>query len=207
MANFKCIHFFRDSDSGLGWSEVWYLTAGNYDQAVAQGKSIAISRVRVLAQTNFITHQRITGNQPDNDAARARQPRSSVLDRLDFQGQAKGGPDPQGDWTTTSAKVRWAAADVSIFRVQLLRGVPDDYFAAGSDKVAQASFANWVGKHIDTLQAQGATIRHLAPIVPPAAFRVYTFNTPFRGTYEGYATRQTGRVFNLPRGRAPKRAS
>src|SRR5207245_7287248 len=91
MPQFKCVHFFKDEDTGLGWSEVWYLTAGNFDQAVAQGQQIGQSRIAILANTNQLTYQRITGNQPATDAPRTRQPRASVLNLLELTGTAKAG--------------------------------------------------------------------------------------------------------------------
>jgi len=206
MSFFKAVHFFRDTSEGLGWSEVWYVEAANFDQAEESGSNIATTRARVLSQDCTIEYQRIIGNQPATTAVRPRQPRSATLQRLDQRGLVPGRNGENADLPWTAVKVRWAAADVSIFRTQLIRGVPDTWFEGGSDKLGAANFKTWIVVMTNQLRAMQARIRHTLPIVPPATFRVYDFNSVARGTYEGYTRRATGRPFGLPRGRRPNRA-
>ena len=183
---------------------MWYITAANFDQAETSGITIANRRVSLLAPDNVIEYQRIIGSQPDTDAPRPRQQRQATLQRLSLEGQAAVAPD-DSDLPWTAVKVRWAANDVSVFRTQLLRGVPDSWFDQGSDKLANAKVKNWIIAMVKSLQAAAATIRHKNPIVPPAVSRVFSYQSVARGTYEGYTRRATGRPFGWPRGRRPKR--
>jgi len=201
MAFFKCIHFFRDQSEGLGWSEVWYVEAANFDQAEVSGNNIATTRSRLLSRDIIIEYQRIVGNQPSDNAPRARQPRAATLQRIDIQGGVPGANGANSDLPWVAVKVRWAASAVEKFRTQLLRGVPDGWFDLGSDKLAKAQIGTWIVPMIATLNANQARIRNLLPLVPPATARIYQFNAPARGTYEGYTRRATGRPFGLPRGR------
>lgn len=205
MAFFKVVHFFRDVSDGLGWSEVWYVEAANFDQAEASGENIATTRTRLLARDIILEWQRVIGNQPATTAARPRQPRAAVLQRLNKPGIYPGVIGAFSDFTTTCVKVRWAANAVEKFRTQLLRGIPDDLFQNGDDKNAAAAVGQWIVPMVQTLQNNSARIRHTLAIVPPNTFRVYEFNAPVRGTYEGYTRRATGRPFGLPRGRRANR--
>jgi hypothetical protein len=207
MATFKVIHFFRDQSEGLGWSEVWYIDAANFDAAESGAQNWANQRVKILSRDCLIEYQRIVGNQPANTAPRVRQQRSSTLQKLDLQGVAPGAAGANADLPWTAVKVRWAAGDVSIFKTQLLRGVPDAWFDNGTDKLGAASIKQWIVAAQGVLLGQGLRIRHTLPIVPPAIGRVYTFEAVIRGTYEGYTRRATGRPFGLPRGRRPNRPS
>jgi hypothetical protein len=203
---FKVIHFFRDSNDGLGWSEVWYCDAGNIDQAVSNASNVATTRARILSSDIILEWQRVVGNQPINKTPRPRQERAATLDRLDLQGSAGRGQAINSDLPWVAVKVRWAAGNVAIFRVQLLRGVPDSWFEGGSDKVAKANFQNWIPVMVRQLQLNTMRIRHVVgPKVVPDN-RAFSFETLNNGTYEGYTRRATGRPFGLPRGRAPKRA-
>jgi hypothetical protein len=205
MSIFKGVHFFRSTTSGLGWSEVWYVDAPDYNTAVSSMANIATRRCRVLANDVLIEYQRVIGNQPLTTQVRARQQRSAVLDKLDLQGIAGAGLRGVGDLSWVAVKMRWAASAVEIFRTQLLRGVPDDWYDGGSDKVAKARLAEWAPTMVQALRDNSARIRHVfgPPITP--GIRDYHFESPVNGTYEGYTRRATGRPFGLPRGRRAAR--
>ena len=205
MAIFKCLLFFRDEADGLGWSEVWYQEAANFDQAEQGNTNWANRRSTILARDIVIEYSRIIGNQPTTDAPRVRQQRSATLQKLSIQGSAAGAGGANSDLPWVAVKVRWAAADISIFRTQLLRGVPDNWFDNGQDKLGSANVKQWILLAQADLFKNAFRIRHKNPIVPPAVARVFAFEAPARGTYEGYTRRATGRPFGLPRGRRAKR--
>jgi len=204
MPFFKIIHMLRDRSTGNGWSEVYYTNAANYDQALAAGEAVANARVFALAPDNLLEYIRVTGNQPADTTPRTRQPRSSALIKVSIEGLATRAPD-DSDLPWSAVKIRWLAADISKFRVQLIRGVPDTWYDQGSDKIASAALVQWIARMVRVFTIQQIMIRHLAPIVPPAVQRVYDFVQIQRGIYEGYTFRATGRPFGLQRGRAPKR--
>jgi len=203
---FKLIQFFRDTDSGLGWSEVWYLTSPDFTAAEQDGRAICTARQQLLVETVILEYMRITGGIADDTAPRAKQQRQSILRKLSLEGQTAA-KEKWGDWTTTAVKVRFAAADPTKFRTQLMRGLPDEWWALGNDNVAKARLGNLLPQYVAVLQVRKAAIRHLKPIVPPAVNRVYEYLAPITAVYTGYTRRATGRVFDLPRGRRPKRQS
>jgi hypothetical protein len=204
MPFFKIIHMLRDRSTGNGWSEVYYTNAANYDQALASSLAVANGRVWALAPDNILEYHRVTGNQPLDTTPRTRQPRASALERISLEGTASRAPE-DSDLPWSAVKVRWVAGDISKFRVQLVRGVPDSWFDQGQDKVASGQFKLWINRMLRIFTLQQIMIRHLAPIVPPAVQRNYEFVQIANGIYEGYTFRATGRPFGLQRGRASKR--
>lgn len=201
----RMIHFFEDEDDGLGWSEVWYLGTTDFTQAQTAAFNWAQQRALILSPDVTITYSRIVGNLPVNNAVRPRQQRLATLSRLDQVGAQNGAGGRQGDLPWTAAKMRWQSSDKTVFRTQLLRGLPDIWFDKGSDKLAQASLTQWVPGALAIIGANTMQIRHLNPVVPPATSRVYSYVAPGSGTYEGYTRRATGRPFGLPRGRRSNR--
>lgn len=200
----KLVQFFTDTDSHLGWSEVWYGIWADFTQARQDGLAICSARRQLLTETATLTYFRVTGGIADDTQARPRQQRQSILTKIDFDGQA---PAKQkfGDWTTTAVKVRFEAPNPTIFRTQLMRGIPDEWWELGNDQTAKDRLGQLLGPYVAVLTARNVKIRHLNPIVPPALFRVYSYPAPVRATFTGYTRRATGRVFDLPRGRRSKR--
>jgi len=206
MAVFKVVHFFRDSITSLGWSEVWYVNATDMDAAHTQGVILAKARVKLLAISNELTFLRVTGGLHTTTApVTVRNQRMSTLDKLELTGDAGGDVKPSGDYTTTCVKVRWQSADFLVFRTQLLRGVPDDWFK-GSEDVGKANTKAWVPVMLKALFGAGAVIRHLPQKQNPPVVRTYAYVAPASGQFTGYTRRATGRVFDLPRGRRPNRS-
>jgi len=206
VANYKVTHFFTDHDTQLGWSESWFVTADNFDQANNQGRRLASSRIIIASPVIELTYMRVAGNQPDSTPHTIGQGRNATLQRMQMSGQAIAGADKPADWTTTAAKVRFSNQDRTVFVTRLFRGLPDAWWADGLDTLAQARINAWLqGDFLNALNLAAATIRHLNPVVPPATIRIYQYTSITRGTYEGYTRRATGRPFNLPRGRKSKR--
>lgn len=201
----KLTHFFLDEDDGLGWSEVWYLNTNNFDDARTFGRNIAASRLRICSPEIQITFQRVTGNLPADTQARARQQRASTLERVSLNGTNNPAGGREADLPWTCVKIRYISAVPTVFRTQLTRGLPDVFYDKGEDKLAKAQVANWLPGHLGVLVASGAQVRHLNPPVPPATFRVYSYQAVNSGQYEGYTRRATGRPFGLPRGRRSNR--
>jgi len=206
MPAFKCVHFFRDSQTALGWSEVWYMNATDFNAASTQGILIAKARAKLLAISNLIEYQRITGNLRTTDVnpVPVRNQRLATLEKISEIGSAGGTVKVPGDWTTTAVKVRWTSADFTRFRTQLLRGIPDDWFAA-DDHVGKANVAAWIPVMLKALFAGGAQIRYLPPKQNPPVTRTYAYIAPTQADYTGYTRRATGRPFAQPRGRRPNR--
>lgn len=201
----KLTQWFLDEDDGLGWSEVWYLAGNDFSVALASGRAIANSRAKIMSPEITITYQRVTGNLPADDAPRAHQQRNSALERLGIDGTNNPAGGRNADLPWTCVKIRYNSANLAVFRVQLTRGLPDVFYDQGNDKVAAAQIANWLPGHLGVLVNNGAQIRHLNPIVPPATARVYQYINVASGQYEGYTRRATGRPFGLPRGRRSNR--
>lgn len=201
----RMVHFFLDEDDGLGWSEVWYLNSSDLTGAQQIAQTWATTRAKILSPDVTIIYARLVSNLPANTAPRPRQQRLATLQRLDVVGTANPGQQRSGDLPWTAVKCRWTSGDYTVFRTQLLRGVPDVWFDQGSDKIAQAGMGLWIPGALQVITQSGMTIRHLNPLVPPATSRVYSYTSPVFGTYEGFTRRATGRPFGLPRGRAPKR--
>jgi hypothetical protein len=201
----KGIMYFEDEDDGLGWSEVFYLGTSTLSNGLLGMTAIAQARIKALSIDSSITYARVITNLPADNAVRPRQQRNAALTRLNLQGQANAGGQRSGDLPWAAVKVRWVSSDLQIFRTQLLRGLPDNWFDQGNDKIAQAALATFIPMYVSVLAANMAQIRHLNPVVPPATARVYSYVGIARGIYEGYTHRDTGRPFGLPRGRRPNR--
>jgi hypothetical protein len=201
----KMIHFFEDEDDGLGWSEVWFLSTTGIDTGITIATQWAAQRVKILSPDVTITYARISANQPADNATRPRQQRQAALIRLNEIGAVNGAGGRQADTPWQAVKARWTGAVFTVFRTQLLRGLPDVWFDKGSDKTAQAAMSQWFPGALNFITANGMQIRHLNPVVPPATARVYSYVTPSTAFYEGYTRRATGRPFGLPRGRQPNR--
>jgi len=201
----RVVLFFEDEDDGLGWSEVWYCGTSTIEQGLNSGADFAATRAKILSVDSSITYCRAVANLPADNGKRPRQTRNAGLQRLNIQGTAQAGGARSGDLPWTAIKVRWETADFSIFRTQLLRGLPDVWFDQGNDKIGMAAMAQWLPVALGVLNKNNMQIRHLNQLVPPALNRTYSYVAPARADYEGYTRRATGRPFGLPRGRRPNR--
>ncbi len=201
----RMIHFFEDEDDGLGWSEVWYLGLTDFTQAQTIAQNWAAVRSAILAPDVTITYARIVGNLPTTAAPRARQQRLATLTRLNQLGTAQGAGGRFGDLPWTAVKLRWQSADNSVFRTQLIRGLPDIWFDKGEDKTASAALRAWTGQALGAIAQNNMQIRHVQGLPVKPDTRPYVYVAPASMTYEGYTRRATGRPFGLPRGRRPNR--
>jgi hypothetical protein len=199
MPIFKVIHFFnKDSGFPAGWSEVWYTDAANFDQAEDNGVQWAGKRAQILSSQFVIQAQRVTSNIQHTPGPKAT--RKATLKVLNQGGNAVGGEPEKGDLPWSCVNVRWRAADVSIFRSQLLRGLPDDWYAGNSDKIAKLKIDAWLPQAVRVLAIGVMRIRHKDPL----SIGGFAYVAPASAQYIGYTKRDTGRPFGLLRGRQPK---
>jgi hypothetical protein len=201
----RMIHFFEDEDDGLGWSEVWYLGVSDFTAAQDIARSWAATRAQILAPDVQITYSRIVGNLPATAAPRARQQRLATLQRINQLGTAQGAGGRFGDTPWQAVKLRWQSADQSVFRTQLVRGLPDAWFDKGDDKVGSAAVRAWTQAALAAIGANTMQIRHVVGLPVKPDTRPFAYVAPQTLTYEGYTRRATGRPFGLPRGRRSNR--
>jgi hypothetical protein len=196
MPVFKATHLFDSTVRNTGWSETWYVEANDFTDATQKGFNIATARLQMLEMGYTLHYMRVSANVPMIPKP-PRRTRAAGLTNLSLQGNGGGGPfgiDPDLAWT--AALLRVSDATLAVFRNFLLRGIPDNLWSGGSDKIAKAFFAQKLGPFAVALQAAQAVILHKQQVPPP-------LNPVFIKTiqFERMARRATGRPFGLDRGR------
>lgn len=195
MPLWKLSLIFNNSDQEAGWSEVQYIEATTVQDAEGKARSIASVRSQVMEASNSITFARISqANRPAPPPGTRRQ-RAADLIPIGLQGSA-GSSATGGDLAFVAAKIRLEDATGMVFRIQLLRGLPDSFWENNSDKLAKTVLTPWAKLYAKTLVANSANILHFdrttQALVPvPIAFAFY----------EALGRRATGRPFGLARGR------
>jgi hypothetical protein len=195
MAVVKGILLFLDGVQSAGWSEVYYFDAVNLTKALDSLGALAGVRTRILHPQHTITHMRISNPVVPPGPGNIRGQRTATLIPLNLMGNATDsnlGPDVV--WT--GAMVRYMDDSLTIFRNQILRGVPDVWWSAGSDKIAKPSIDNFLLAWLRQLQAMNAYVLHTN--------RGINVKTPVLITSANYmkmTRRATGRPFVGLRGR------
>jgi len=193
----KVTFFFQDDEQSLGWSENWFLTAADFNAAQTAANNIAQTRVQILASPLVLKYVRCSGNLAPTVPHAPRQRLANLTAPL-LQGSYRPSTDfPDVAWT--AAKMRWTNNDGTIFRVQLIRGISDEFWANGEDKIAQTQMKLWAKQMTATLVANQALIHHVVRGNPAG-----TYVAMAKGFYEGLTRRATGRPSYLPRGRRSK---
>lgn len=198
MAIFKVSQFFEAIDQPIGWTEVWFLDAANLADAHIKGAQIASKRTEILSAGFKITFQRASGNAQPGTPGTFRQ-RNASLTRI--------GQNGSYDSSATNADTAWQAGQVrfqdssgAIFRVMLMRGLPDDFWQNGDDKKAASAFAAFLPGFTAILIANAAQIMHVQRGNPLRA------PTPVaKGLFERLSKRDSGRPSFGFRGRKAKR--
>jgi hypothetical protein len=161
MAVVKGILLFEDGVQSAGWSEVFYYDAGTLENAIAALRGLAAFRTKILAQAHTITHLRVSNPVVAPGPGFIRGQRAATLVPLDLKGNAaEGGEGPDVVWT--GAMVRYMDGTQTIFRNQILRGVPDHWWAGGTDKVGKAAMQEFLPGWLRTLKAMTAYILHFS---------------------------------------------
>jgi len=192
---YKVTFTFSDFFQTQGFVENWYVLGTDVNSAMAKADQIAQQRVGILAAGLSLSYIRLSGNLPEGATSPPRQ-RAAVLKRVDYNGSYKPSVD-KADLVFVAAKVRYANNDGTVFRVQLMRGLSDELWSDGNDKIAQVAFKNFLPNFQQALQSNDFQIRHknrAAPTVP-----IYTAIN--KAQYEALTRRATGRPLFLPRGR------
>lgn len=198
MANFKVIHFFQNDEQSLGWSEVYYCSAADIVAAQTASLRLAQERVKLLCSPIELKYSRVSGNDQPGTPGTHRQ-RLASLQSVLLTGSFSPTTDyPDVSWT--AAKVRLQNADGTIFRVQLLRGLPDIFWDQGTDKLAKQNMKVFVKGWKAALVAGNFQIRHIIRGNP-----VRSYIAIHDAQFEGLTRRATGRPSYLPRGRRSKR--
>lgn len=198
MAIFKTLHIFDAVDQTAGWQEVWYLDAGNLDEAQTKSLAIATKRVTAVSAGFNLEWIRCSANAQPPTPGVFRQ-RNANLRRVSLNGSYPGTLTTDADTVWQAARCRFSDATEQIFRPVLMRGLPDTSWSQGNDKILKAFFTQWLPGFVATLVANSAQIMHLVrgnPLRTP---------TPIaRGFFEQISKRDTGRPLFLYRGRATK---
>lgn len=199
MAIFKTTHIFDCRNQTAGWSEVWYLDAANLDEAQTKSLAIAAKRVTAVSAGFVLNWIRASGNAQPGTPGTPRQ-RNANLRRVQLDGSYPGTTSIDADTVWQAARIRFADATEQIFRVSLLRGLPDVDWSLGDDKILKAFFVQWLPGFSAILSANSAQIMHLVrgnPVRTP---------TPIsKAFFEVISKRDTGRPLFLYRGRRSKR--
>jgi len=193
--NYKVTMMFQDFNQTLGWVENWYVAASGASTALSQATAVAQARCGILCSPNIISYIRISGNLPENATSPPRQ-RAALLSRVNLQGSYSPTTNsPDTAWQ--AAKIRFAESTGFVFRTQLMRGLSDDLWSAGTDKIAQARFNAFLPGFVAALVANNFLLRHKNRAAPssPVYFPIAS------AQYEGLTRRATGRPLLLPRGR------
>jgi hypothetical protein len=195
MAVVKGILLFEDGVQSAGWSEVYYFDAGTLPNALAAMNLLAAQRTKILSREHTITHIRISNPVVPAAQGFIRGQRAATLVPIGLKGNAAdAGEGPDVVWT--GAMVRYMDNSQTIFRNQILRGVPDDWWSNGSDKVAKPAMNEFLPGWLRQLQAMTAYVLHFS--------RANNNKNPTPITIANYmkmTRRATGRPFVLLRGR------
>jgi hypothetical protein len=198
-STFKVIFFFENDEQSLGWSEVNYFTGADILAAQTAGLALAQARVALLAGPIQLKYIRCSGNLPPTTAHTYRQRLANLTAPLLVGSWSPGTDYPDVTWT--AAKVRLTNNDGTIFRVQLLRGIPDIIWDQGTDKLGKVRVQTFMKSYVKALIANNFSIAHTIRGNPNKNFVAIA-----AGFYEGLTRRATGRPSYLPRGRRSPRA-
>jgi hypothetical protein len=198
-ADFKVLFFFQDDAQSLGWSEVHYWSGDTILNAQAAAFKLAQARVGLLSIGIDLKYIRCSGNDQPGTAHTYRQRLASLTAPL-LRGSFSPATDSE-DLAWSAMKIRITNNDGTIFRVQLVRGIPDVIWDLASDKVGRKKMEAPIARYIKALVDGHFQIRHLVRGNPARSY------VPIAaGFYEGLTRRATGRPSYLPRGRRHKRA-
>lgn len=191
----KGIMLFEAFDQVAGWSEVYNIQADTLPDAVTRLTALAQVRCVILQSLFTITHLRISNPVTPATPGFIRGQRVATLKEVNLPG-SYGGVSSSPDVVWTCGMCRFTDATQTIFRNILFRGVADELWAGGNDKLAQAVFKNWLGQFIPALVNVGAVILHR---VRPGLNIIPALIT--QGQFMKMTRRATGRPFVLLRGR------
>jgi len=159
VAVVKGMLLFEDGVQAAGWSEVYYFDAGTLVNAVTKLKDLAARRTQILHPEHTITHLRVSNPVVPPGPGFIRGQRAATLVPLGLKGNAPAsGEGPDVVWT--GAMVRYSDVTETIFKNQILRGVPDVWWTAGNDKVGKPTMNTWLPKWLTELKNMSAYILH-----------------------------------------------
>lgn len=193
----KVVFFFNDPSQSLGWSEVWYAAGADINSIQNAAQAVAATRVQILCSPLMLTYCRVSLNLAPTAPGVRRQRLASLTAPL-LEGSFRPSSD-FSDVAWTAAKIRWANNDGTIFRIQLIRGISDECWQNGNDKLGQQFIRPWVKSYLKQLQAANFQLHHVVRGVPAGSYIALG-----SGLYEGLTRRATGRPSYLPRGRRSK---
>lgn len=195
MPTYKTTWMFNDKQQLMGWSESWYITAASKQIAHANSLQVANKRLIAISGGNLLTAVRTTGNVPPGPAGVIRA-RDVLIDFPGWPGQA-GNSFGGDERVQIAAKTRYSNNTLEQFCVRLLRGLPDDGWRDGDDKIAKTLVLQMNLQMVPLMQALSFGFRHKDRSTPP----ITTFPVVEKGDYESLAIKKTGRPFGLQRGR------
>ena len=134
----KLTYFFNAQK--IGWSEIWYKTVDNLDEAMASALAIAQPRANLLGKGSVIEAIKVSDETISGD---------SKLDATEWK-QAKAGVVADLRDTPWNAWLIRAAAGTFYRRAQWFRGIPDDWLQIDATTFTQkkppdfvAAFNSW----------------------------------------------------------------
>lgn len=196
MAVFKIVFEFDTSVRSSGWSESYYTNADGQTECIAKGTQLAQARVGMLAPSYTLHYMRCTANTPLTAIPNVRAVRKASLTNLSLKTKPGGGTGSTPDLPWQAVLVRLQDISKEVFRMFLIRGIPDELWSNGNDDQAQLFLRNTLKFFSDALKATGCGILHRTGGNPPLAL------TPIESaTFERMAKRNTGRPFAQDRGR------
>lgn len=196
---FKVTFFFTQPEESLGWSEVHYAAGADFPSVQLAARQVANVRTQILASPCTLDFIRVSGNlAPTTPMVRRQRLASLTAPALVGSATPKDSSFPDVAWT--AVKVRLTNTDGTIFRIQLLRGVPDSFWSEGNDVQAGLAMRGFVKAYLGALQAANFQGHHIVRGNPAGIYYSYG-----QCIFEGMTRRATGRPSYLPRGRRSKK--
>jgi hypothetical protein len=187
---------FQSGEQPGGWSEVYYINVGTVDQAVVALDAIAAVRGQLLSSDNSIIGYRVGLPLAPPGPGFIRSQRTAYLATRNIPG-SNPNAGITSDLIWSGVMLRLNDATKTVFKNQIYRGVPDNFWGAGGDKIARAFIVpQFLNKWVQVLQANGVYINH--KLRGAGGFVA----TPITNVeYVRMVHRNTGRVFGGLRGR------
>lgn len=191
---------FEAERVSAGWTESWYLGGTDLNAGLAIADLVGRARLNCLARNFFLDFVRVTVNTALAVPQQARRQREVLIRSLQLRGYL-GNTSESGDMPWAALKIRWRGANPKCFRVQNLRGIPDNLWTAGGPANLIAQFTPALTPYKQVVIQQNCQMRH-AEVTNPATF---SYTNVIAAEIENLSRRATGRPPFLPRGRRSKR--
>ena len=191
---------FEAQKISAGWVESWNLATSDLQAARSTAVIVAEKRLTCLSRNYFIDFVRVTDNVSLAVPLQARRQRNVLIHSLQKRGLV-GSTSDSGDMPWVALKIRWQSANTKCFRVQNLRGIPDNLWTAGGPVNLVAAFSPIILPYQQAVIAQQCQLRH-AEVTNPKTF---SYSNVVGLEIENLSRRATGRPPFLPRGRRSKK--